>query len=81
MPAEQSSEKLGVVWASVFLTSLIAWGVTMAAISGDRSMTPVAVTLVIGLLPGFVIVPMLLAIPGANPAVVMTGRVLVWCKP
>jgi hypothetical protein len=79
MKTEHSS-KHDVVKATTLLTFLIGWGLTITVFSGNRHLAPIAVALMIGAVPAFVTVPLLLTQDEEKPNTLAVGRVLVWLQ-
>lgn len=80
MDSKQDSSPYGIVWAAVFLTVLILWGLTIVAFAGDPRLASVAIALLIGAVPGFINVPLLLATGESRPTILVIGRVLAWSQ-
>ena len=53
---------------------------TLVAFATAGNLTPIVITLIIGIVPGLVTAPLLLAVPGENATTLVIGRVLVWLQ-
>jgi hypothetical protein len=80
MDDRKEASPYGIVWAAVFLTVLIAWGLTIVIFAKGNGLAPIAIALMVGAVPAFVTVPLLLATGEARPATIAVGRVLVWSQ-
>ena len=69
--------KMDLVWASVFLTSFAAWGLSTVVAAEEPELIPTAVALTLGALVSLVSVPLLLCVPGCGPNLLAKGRILV----
>ncbi len=81
MNTNHSSDHIGVVWATVFLTALNLFGLAMMAfldLTNPRVFEPVAVALLVGTAPAIVTVPLLLGCQKPESLKLVIGKVLMW---
>lgn len=80
MEDDRRAELHRVLWASLILTAFAGWGLTLVIANGSEDMTPVAIVLLLGALPAFLSVPLLLATPQVRTGQLAVVRALVWVQ-
>lgn len=75
-------EKLHIVWGSVFLTAVGALALAGVILSGAHVIISwgdlIVGAFIIATIVSVILVPLLLTVPGASPALVAGGRILLW---
>ena len=81
MESNHKKEKLHLVWGSVYLAALAAWGMTiMFSVEAGSEVLPIVIAMMISVLLSAVTVPLLLSVPGSSAALLGGGRVLLWLQ-